>query len=1400
MSDLGEFYFPIKREQLLEISTDNRFVLSEDLVADEETEATLAGRFDELEMSLQNDVTSIYGQDTFSHIYRLMTSFIKCSQKLKIKFLDLLSKYFTKFTSHFEKFFENGIDFQQNNSKKWRNVFKLYLFTIDWLTENILLFYKNRSKEIKKGRRRQKGLAQDKKKKDKNTKQKKKLLVDNNQLSSDAEDADPKELNSRINDKLKLVLNCLENICLFPLKEIFKNKIIDDEVISLKIKICFDILEISTETKDTRNKSLIFKVLQSIISHFQSNTDIQLVMVRLTTKIVNLIYSQEDLVTPLSEFIVQCLSGESNLNRMAIDIIQEVSKTVFEDNSMEGQGLRNVAKFLIFLSERASKIIYNNITTLLQFFDCGSYVIRNAIVEMMGHVIVNFLCKLDDINDVEVRNNYNKAKINFIDLLLKRIYDKSPFCRAKVLQTFEKLCEKNTIDIGTYLKLLIEATGRLRDEKSIVRKRAISLIGKIISMYIIIYKCDHFYNRDEIKVMIDVYRQKIAEKEEKIKFLENDDKINPDNKEQNKVEKDILNEEISKNDELIDYFKSFYEVLDNIDQVVPCVTQLLSSRTVSDVQESIDLFLTLHHYRVESSENGIRKMLVLIMKNENSIKKKVIDAFSEIYFNDDKYTKEIQAAGIIHFCSQLNYSEYTCVDELFKSLIEHKQIHKDVFKEIWKILIKNPKNELKNIKAKDLTELNSKIKQIELESITAMRIINIASNYKPEIIRINSDSYIRKLTSILNVEKSEDINWNSVKYGLEGLVKIYQTNKDPTKNCLIQIAKALVRTYGNAKNDWFIAAKEFIDTIFKLFTEPEQMSQYLIIKLSMPFFTTNDEEQNKETKDKFKTQNIYPQAPSDLSSSINGESTPYKVKDNSINTMTPLKLAQLIFVVGHIALNMIIYGENLEATIKKKFSQKENNNAKNKTSSKKKKKVNKDEEEKENENDEINNIVGGQEAEVDLNISLIHKIIDDDLLVKNLISKYVPMIITIAKSTLKCKSEELESNMLLYKSAIMSYCKLMLINQDFCKNNISFIFDLLNNDTIPSDLKLNVCLSFGDLVNRFPNIMISEVNKFFDGLHSPHKDVVKYTLTVISHLVLNDMLKMKGEVVDICMLLDHKDPTIRTHVKTFFNEINNKGNNVIYNIIPKALARLSNEFKSLDYSKFKTIAITLLKYVDKEKHIEGLMDKLFVKLKNSQDTLEWRNNTFVLSELNYNTEKTLVKFLQSYSEIIDKNDDSPEVKENLAKIFSKLEKIQNLSDSVLANLKECKEKIFKGEKFKVYNSKYKSNSVGSSSRSSRNGSKRSSRSSSQERGIPPKRTHRQIDLAKIDEEINEGIEENEKLDMKMLADRKKKGRKKTEDKKKVKSKDKKNKKKKKNKSKDSSDMDSDDDDYDESED
>jgi condensin complex subunit 1 len=67
-------------------------------------------------------------------------------------------------------------------------------------------------------------------------------------------------------------------------------------------------------------------------------------------------------------------------------------------------------------------------------------------------------------------------------------------------------------------------------------------------------------------------------------------------------------------------------------------------------------------------------------------------------------------------------------------------------------------------------------------------------------------------------------------------------------------------------------------------------------------------------------------------------------------------------------------------------------------------------------------------------------------------------------------------------------------------------------------------------------------------------------LMVITHLILNDMMKLKGEIVDICMLLEDKDERIRDQVKLFLHELHSKGNLIIYNLFPKAISRLSKEF------------------------------------------------------------------------------------------------------------------------------------------------------------------------------------------------------------------------------------------------
>jgi len=100
----------------------------------------------------------------------------------------------------------------------------------------------------------------------------------------------------------------------------------------------------------------------------------------------------------------------------------------------------------------------------------------------------------------------------------------------------------------------------------------------------------------------------------------------------------------------------------------------------------------------------------------------------------------------------------------------------------------------------------------------------------------------------------------------------------------------------------------------------------------------------------------------------------------------------------------------------------------------------------------------------------------------------------------------------------------------------------------------------GDLFNRFPNDLNDSTVRLFGLLHDEQNYVRRQTLLVITHLILNDMLKIRGEIVDICMLLDDPDEKIKEQVKIFLHELHTKGQHIIYNLFPNAIQRLSNDF------------------------------------------------------------------------------------------------------------------------------------------------------------------------------------------------------------------------------------------------
>ena len=93
-------------------------------------------------------------------------------------------------------------------------------------------------------------------------------------------------------------------------------------------------------------------------------------------KIINLLYAQDGLAKPLSEF-VGIVSGPNAENQLANEIIRELTKQIFHNDSQhETTGIKNVAKFLSKLSKQAPKAVYINIGNLLGFFDCEAYMLR----------------------------------------------------------------------------------------------------------------------------------------------------------------------------------------------------------------------------------------------------------------------------------------------------------------------------------------------------------------------------------------------------------------------------------------------------------------------------------------------------------------------------------------------------------------------------------------------------------------------------------------------------------------------------------------------------------------------------------------------------------------------------------------------------------------------------------------------------------------------------------------------------------------------------------------------------------------------------------------------------------------------------------------------------------------
>ena len=91
--------------------------------------------------------------------------------------------------------------------------------------------------------------------------------------------------------------------------------------------------------------------------------------------------------------------------------------------------------------------------------------------------------------------------------------------------------------------------------------------------------------------------------------------------------------------------------------------------------------------------------------------------------------------------------------------------------------------------------------------------------------------------------------------------------------------------------------------------------------------------------------------------------------------------------------------------------------------------------------------------------------------------------------------------------------------------------------------------SLGDIAVSFSSIIDENSNELYKGLSDQDLVVKKNTLMVLTHLILNRMIKVKGQLGEMAKCLEDEEPRVSDLARLFFTELSTR-DNAIYNNLP----------------------------------------------------------------------------------------------------------------------------------------------------------------------------------------------------------------------------------------------------------
>jgi condensin complex subunit 1 len=653
---------------------------------------------------------------------------------------------------------------------------------------------------------------------------------------------------------------------------------------------------------------------------------------------------------------------------------------------------------------------------------------------------------------------------------------------------------------------------------------------------------------------------------------------------------------------------SFIEVFENANS---SFQTMLMSTNPSDVTEALRFFVKAKHFGLPCAVTGMRRALALMWSNDTNIQEEVLRAFLEVFVAEPGTEgKELLPANqiaqnFLDLAGEATLSELASIEEALGRLVKKEIIPPDVFSILWTMASQAD----------------------GLLRASAMLIISMAASADPKIV--DSAYRLQNLYDAgLGDYTEEHRDWKSARSAACALQRVARAKVDPSSAKYIMLDLITERLVAVARGDWcdddneedtnswFCAAEQAINAIFAISPAPEKVSMEILLGHQAGIFGSSEE--------------------------------PHSAAHSR-------RLSRFFFVVGHIALKLLIYTEVLSSAVRRSTAAKSVKKQESASSGKNDKGATA--ESSEGRGDEVEDdaieaelgIAAQAEAETERQVA---EISEHEIVGRGMISLFTPMLLRVVAN-----EEGIYSSLVLMQSATLALCKCMCISKSFCEKHLPLLFSVLakapNDD---QDLRANIVIALGDLAFRFPNEVEPYTPKMYACLRDKSTRVRRHTLMVLTHLILNDMVKVKGNVCEIALCLQDQEPRIRDMARLLFHELSKRTNSPIYNLLPDIVSQLSQ--LSLKQEVFREIMLFLLSFITKDRQNEMLVEKLIQRFPKCTSINQKADLAYCIAQLKVNDKciKCLNDTFKLYKDALFDED----VLKNFMSVVSKAKKNSKL--------------------------------------------------------------------------------------------------------------------------------------------